>query len=160
MADKKKRKNLSPLFRYWRRAKDDPLRVSILAAHALIEELIENVIAEAVPNSDCFEVPKMRFWQKLKVIKALDSKDRDRLPEGHMLWKCIEKLTDLRNAAAHRDYERKRDELFNDFADFFYPDPAFRAARSREHLLQESTEICAGILIGMKEGTFATPRRV
>jgi hypothetical protein len=48
-------RDLEPLFRYRDRVTNDPLRLAILAAHALIEEMIELVIAEAVPNSECFE---------------------------------------------------------------------------------------------------------
>src|ERR1700758_2263567 len=55
--------DFDPLFRYRRRVTDDPIRLHILAAHALIEEMLELVIAEAVPNSECFEVSKMQFWK-------------------------------------------------------------------------------------------------
>ena len=113
--------------------------------------MIENVIAEAVPNSGCFEVPKMQFWKKLKIVRTLAPSDGGPYSAGYkVLWRCIEKLTNLRNAAAHKDYEILRDERFTDLAEFFYPDAAFRTARSRELLLQESTEICAGMLMGMR----------
>ena len=39
--------DFDPLFRYRDRVTSDPLRLHILAAHTLIEELIELVIAEA-----------------------------------------------------------------------------------------------------------------
>jgi hypothetical protein len=140
-----------PLVRYWNRAKDDPLRISILAAHALIEELIENVIAEAVPNCECFDVPKMGFRQKLNIIKAASQDFQEMDPQPYArLWKCIQKLTDLRNAAAHGNYEELREQRFNDFAEFFYPDPKTRTAKDRETLLAESTDICAGCLLLMQ----------
>jgi len=44
---------------------------SLSQRRTLFEEMIENVIAEAVPNSGCFEVPKMQFWRKLQIIRAL-----------------------------------------------------------------------------------------
>ena len=62
--------HFDPLFRYRRRVTDDPIRLHILAAHALIEEMLELVIAEAVPNSECFEVSKMQFWKKLDIAAA------------------------------------------------------------------------------------------
>ena len=146
-----KKEDLEPLFRYRERVTNDPLRLAILAAHALIEEMIELVIAEAVPNSECFEVPKMQFSKKLQIIRTLTASDDGPSSEGHkLLWKCIEKLTNLRNAAAHRDYGALREERFTDLAEFFYPDPAFRSARDRQTLLQEATEICAGMLFGMQ----------
>jgi hypothetical protein len=136
---------IKSLIRYRQRVTDDPLRLSILAAHALIEEMIELVIADAVPNSECFEVPKMQFSRKLKILGALKP------PIEPLVLRNIEKLTSLRNAAAHRDYETLREERFRDLAEFFYPDPATRAARDRETLLEESTEFCAGYLMGMQD---------
>jgi hypothetical protein len=138
--------DLDPLFRYRKRVAEDRLRLEILAAHALIEEMIELVIAEAVPNSECFEVPKMQFWKKLKILRTLEPSEKHAL-----VWKNIEKLTNLRNAAAHRDYETLREERFTDLAEFFYPDPAARAVRDRETLLEESTEFCAGFLMGIRD---------
>jgi len=137
--------DLKALFRYRKRVTEDPLRLEILAAHALIEEMIELVIAEAVPNSECFEVPRMAFRQKLKIIGALKPAMEP------LVLRNIEKLTNLRNAAAHRDYETLREERFRDMAEFFYPDPAVRATHDRETLLEESTEFCAGYLMGMRD---------
>jgi len=137
--------DLDPLFRYRKRVTEDPLRLEILAAHALIEEMIELVIAEAVPNSECFEVPKMAFWKKLKIIGALKP------PIEPLVLRNIEKLTNLRNAAAHRDYETLREERFRDLAEFFYRDPVVQATYDRETLWEESTEFCAGCLMGMRD---------
>jgi hypothetical protein len=138
---------IDPLLRYRYRVNDDPLRLSIFAAHALIEEMVEIVITEAVPKPDCLDVSKMWFNQKLKIIRALDPWPKDNTTEA--LWKCIEKLTKLRNSAAHRNYETERDKLFADLAEFFYPDPAYRSTRDRESLLEDSTELCTGMLLGM-----------
>jgi hypothetical protein len=138
--------DLELLFRYRKRVTEDPLRLEILAAHALIEEMIELVIAEAVPNSECFEVPKMQFWKKLKIIRALDPSEKHAL-----VWKFIVKLSELRNVAAHKDYEKFRDERFKDLAEFFYPDPAVRAVHGWDTLLEEGTEFCAGFLMGMRD---------
>lgn len=124
---------VAPLNRYLTKMTEDPLRLSVLAEHALVEEMIENVIAEAVSNSECFDVPQMSFWKKLKIIRTLAGSD-----EKHKtIWTAIEKLNKLRNAAAHKDYDNFREERFADLANFFYPDPAFRGARSREILLHE-----------------------
>ncbi len=120
---------IKSLIRYRQRVTDDPLLV----------------IADAVPNSECFEVPKMQFSRKLKILGALKP------PIEPLVLRNIEKLTSLRNAAAHRDYETLREERFRDLAEFFYPDPATRAARDRETLLEESTEFCAGYLMGMQD---------
>jgi hypothetical protein len=146
MPNKKIDPGIKSLLRYRDRVIEDPLRLSILAAHALIEEMIELAIAEAVPNSECFEVPKMQFRRKFEIIQALEPADRD----GKTYWKCIEKLTNLRNAAAHRDYETLREERFRDLAEFFYPDPDFRVGLGRETILEEVTETCAGYLLGMQ----------
>jgi hypothetical protein len=142
-----KKEDLEPLFHYQKRVIDDPLRLSILAAHALLEELIELVIAEAVPHSECFEVPKMQFWKKVHIIRALVKVE---LPsEGDaVLWECIEKLTSLRNAAAHKDYDKLRDQRFTDMEKFLKPDPS--RAGHREIILEEATEVCAGMLLAMR----------
>jgi len=138
-------RELGPLFRYRNRAVNDPLRLAILAAHALIEELIELVIAEAVPHSECFEVPKMNFWRKLKIIRALELP-----PENNRLWVFIDKLTALRNAAAHRDYEETREQKFGELAKAFPNEPAWVTVADQELLLEVTTEICAGVLMGMR----------
>jgi hypothetical protein len=152
MANKEIPSHIKSLVRYRQRVTEDPLRLEILAAHALIEELIELVIAEAVPHSEVFEVPKMQFWRKLQIIRALVPKEEREANDAFALvWKCIEKLTKLRNAAAHRNYDELRENLFTDLAEFFYPDPAFRVARDRDTLLEEMTETCAGFLMGMQE---------
>jgi hypothetical protein len=39
----------------------------IFAAHALIEEMLELVIAEAIPHTECLEVLSLTFWQKVKL---------------------------------------------------------------------------------------------
>jgi hypothetical protein len=49
----------------------------------------------------------MQFWKKLKIVRTLEPSDKHAL-----VWKSIEKLTNLRNAAAHRDYETLREERF------------------------------------------------
>jgi hypothetical protein len=137
---------LAPLKRYFARMTEDPLRLYILAAHALIEETIENAVAEAVPNSECFNVPRMPFWEKLKIIRTLAGSDE----RSKAIWTAIEKLNKLRNAAAHKDYDKLRDERFADLANFFYPDPTIRAARSREILLHELVTFCGGFLAAIQ----------
>jgi hypothetical protein len=76
-------------------------------------------------------------------------------PEAHeaskgypRLWKLIKKLTDLRNAAAHKNYESERDALFKELANLLNPGLTV-AASDQEALLNDVTEICAGILLGM-----------
>jgi hypothetical protein len=153
--------DFDPLFRYRRRVTDDPIRLHILAAHALIEEMLELVIAEAVPNSECFEVSKMQFWKKLDIVRALERQIHpDRSPgRDKAIWEYIEKLTRLRNVAAHKEYEERKERLFTEFAEFFYPDPSFRSARSRDALLQEGTEVCTGYLMGMAQQFRRLPQR-
>ncbi|MGA8657145.1 MAG: hypothetical protein WB586_13450 [Chthoniobacterales bacterium] len=148
-----KEEDLDPLFRYRDRVTNDPLRISILGAHALIEELIELVIAEAVPNSECFRVPKMQFRQKLEIIRALEiPAEAAKGFERHaLLWKCIDKLNQLRNAAAHRNYETLRDKRFTELANLLHPDSASQVAHDWGTLLEEVTEICAGALMGMQD---------
>jgi len=48
----------------------------------------------------------MQFRRKLEIVRALEPAAR----VDKVLWKCIDKLTNLRNAAAHRDYESLREE--------------------------------------------------
>jgi hypothetical protein len=61
--------DVEPFVRYLTQMTEDPVRIVILGAHALVEEMIEAVIAEAVPESECFDVPGMRFDDKLKILK-------------------------------------------------------------------------------------------
>ena len=135
--------DFEPFLRYLAQITNDPIRIKILVTHVLIEEMIENVIAAAVPNSECFDVPKMRFWQKVKILRGLVPPDEAFTP----LWQVCKKLNNLRNAAAHRDYETLRDQRFTELATSFYPDPAFRETRDRETLLREVAELSFGFLL-------------
>jgi hypothetical protein len=101
--------DFEPYAQYLRQVTDDHVRVAILVTHALVEELIESVIAEAVPKSECFDVPNMRFSDKLKVIRALDTSMTE-----SAVWPLIQHLNKLRNAAAHKDYQSKREKGFAD----------------------------------------------
>ncbi len=82
--------------------------------------MLELVIAEAVPNSECFEVSKMQFWKKLDIVRTLEREIHADKPRksGESIWECIRKLTSLRNAAAHKDYEELQERLFTEFAKF------------------------------------------
>ena len=137
---------LGPINRYLAQMTGDPLRLSVLAAHALIEEMIENVIAGAGTELGVLQRSTDAILAKTQNRSALTGSDK----KNKVLWTAIEKLNKLRNAAAHKDYEKLRDERFVDLANFFYPDPAFRAARSRETLLHELATACAGFLAGMQ----------
>jgi hypothetical protein len=61
----------APFIKYVTELREDPLRLTIPAAHSFIEETIEDVIASAVPDSHCFGVSKMRFPEKIDVLKRL-----------------------------------------------------------------------------------------
>jgi hypothetical protein len=133
--------DFKPFFRYLDQITNDPLRVKILITHALIEEMIENVIAAAVPNSECFDVPNMRFAQKLKILRSL-------VPSHETittLWGLCERLNKLRNAAAHGDYETLRDQRFRELATFFQSD--LPVGESRNKLLDEVAKICFVLLL-------------
>jgi hypothetical protein len=67
--------------------------------------MIESVIAQAVPNSECFDVPGMRFGDKLNVLRALDTSITD-----SAIWQLMHKLNKLRAAAAHKGYQSLREE--------------------------------------------------
>jgi hypothetical protein len=136
-------RDFEPFLRYLEQATNDPLRVKVLVTHALIEETIENVIAEAVPNSDCFDVPNMRFAQKLKILRSLVPAHETFTP----LWGVCERLNKLRNAAAHRDYETLRDQRFTELATFFYTDLAVGEEFDRDELLRKVAEVSFGFLV-------------
>jgi hypothetical protein len=101
--------DLEPFKHYLKQLEDDPVRVGVLAEGNFIEEMIELVISEAVPNSECFEVPKMRFADKLKIIRRL-------YPKAEQTWRIVHALNNLRAAAAHRNYEELRDKRFAELA--------------------------------------------
>ena len=100
------REDLELFERYLKQLTDDPVRIAILAAHNFVEEMLEAVIAEAVPNSECFEVPKMRWDEKVRIVRKLAG-------DGEEVWRVVRALNDLRAAAAHRNYEELRDERFS-----------------------------------------------
>jgi hypothetical protein len=68
---------------------NNPVRIAILASHIFIEEILEKMIAEAVPNSACFNVPKMRFVDKVGIVQRL-------LADQHGFFPMIYALNDLR----------------------------------------------------------------
>jgi hypothetical protein len=139
--------DLKPFFRYLDQVTNDPLRIKILVTHVLIEEMIETVIAAAVPNSECFDVPKMPFGQKLKILRSL-------VPSHQImtrLWGLCERLNKLRNAAAHGDYETLRDQRFTELATFFQSDLSVEEASERNKLLDEVAKICFILLLMLQK---------
>jgi hypothetical protein len=115
--------DFEPYMRYLEELKDDPVRVAILAAHSCIEESIENVITEAVPNSECFDVPGTRIFGQLYALNK------------------------LRNAAAHRNYEQSRDEKF---AALTAKMPRHYNHQDREAILRSVAAFCFGALSSMQ----------
>jgi hypothetical protein len=53
------------------------------------------LFTKAVPNSDCIDIPNMRFTDKLKVARKLDTENG-----SEKVWSVIRALNDLRPAAA------------------------------------------------------------
>ncbi|HKB90085.1 MAG TPA: hypothetical protein VKC60_06165 [Opitutaceae bacterium] len=98
-------KDLNRLIQYLAAAVSDPIRVSVLLAHGLIEELIDEFIKELVPNHDFLDLPKTGFSDKLRWARRLDCEGRD-----EPFWKFIASFNELRNAAAHRNWNEKRVE--------------------------------------------------
>jgi hypothetical protein len=94
---------LNRLVRYLGAALSDPVRISVLLAQGLIEEMIDDFIKEAVPNHDLLKLHKMGFTEKLRWTRALDVAG-----DGDPFWKVVEAFYDLRNAAAHRNWDEKR----------------------------------------------------
>jgi hypothetical protein len=138
--------DLKPFFRYLDRLTNDPLRIKILVTHVLIEEMIENVIA-AVPNSECFDVPKMTFWKKFQTLRSLVPAHETLTP----LWGLCERLNKLRNAAAHRDYETLRDQRFSELATCFYSNLPVGEPFDRDKLLREVAELSFGFLVVLQK---------
>lgn len=95
------------LNRYLDAALSDPVRLSVLLAHGLIEDMIDDFIKECVPNHDSLTLSKMRFNEKFRWARALDH-----LGNTEAFWSFIEAFTNLRNGAAHRNWEEKREYLF------------------------------------------------
>jgi hypothetical protein len=133
--------DLKPFFRYLDQLTNDPLRIKILVTHVLIEEMIENVIAAAVPNSECFNVPKMPFERKLKILRSL-------VPSNEIITRLLglcESLNKLRNAAAHQDYDTLREQRFRELATLFQSD--FPVGEPRDKLLSEVAKTCFLVLL-------------
>jgi hypothetical protein len=128
--------------RYLEQLNEDPVRIAILAAHSFIEEMIEGVIAEAVPNSECFDVPSMRFTEKLRIIRRLD-------PDGEVVWRVVSALNDLRAAAAHRNYTELRDERFAKLAKV--ADYRTHNLSDRGAFLRSVAAFCFGYLNSLKK---------
>jgi hypothetical protein len=135
-------KDLEPFRRYLQQLTDDPIRVEILAAHNFMEEMMELVISEAFPNSECFEVPKMRFVDKLRIIRRLD-------PDGEAVWRIVSALNDLRAAAAHRNYEELRDKCFAKLVEV--ADHQTRVFSDRETFLRSVAAYCFGALTALRK---------
>jgi hypothetical protein len=131
-----------PFARYLRQLIHDPLRIGILAAFDFKEETIEGVIAEAVPNSDCFNVPNVRFVDKLNVVKKLNAEFNQRV------LGTIYALNNLRAAAAHRNYEQLRDERFAQLAKA--ADLENLLLINRESVLHSAVAFCFGYLTALR----------
>jgi hypothetical protein len=95
------------LVRYLDAAISDPVRNSILLTHGLIEELIEEFIKELVPNHESLNLDKMGFAEMLRWARALDC-----LGGEKWFWNFVKTFSELRNAAAHRNWDEKRAGCF------------------------------------------------
>ncbi len=95
------------LVQYLGAALFDSVRISVLLAHCLIEDMIDDFIKELVPNHEFLTLPKARFPDKLRWARALDYAGSE-----EPFWKFIETFTELRNAAAHRNWSEKRSACF------------------------------------------------
>jgi hypothetical protein len=137
--------DFAPFDRYLKQVTDDPVRVAILVANNFVEEMIESVIAEAVPKSECSDVPDMRFSDKLKVIRALDPSITQ-----SAVWQLIHKLNKLRAAAAHKDYESLQGACFVNLETAFrsvFPDANLSDPTTLLHFV---VALCCGTLIDLK----------
>jgi hypothetical protein len=90
-------------------ALSDPVRSSVIVTHGFIEDLIVDFIEEVVPNPRALNLSKMWFAEKLRLVRALDSR-----PDQEPFWEFIAALAELRNAAAHRDWDEKNSKCFAD----------------------------------------------
>jgi hypothetical protein len=101
--------DLNRLVRYLAAAlsNPDPVRISVLLGQGLIEEMIDDFIKEAIPNHELLKLHKMGFTEKLRWTRALEVSGSD-----DPFWKVVEAFYDVRNAAAHRNWEEKRADCF------------------------------------------------
>ena len=79
----------------------------------------------------------MRFGDKLRIVRKLN-------PDGEKVWSVISALNDLRAAAAHRNYEKLRDERFeklHKLADYYR---AHNLIDDRELFLRSIAAYCFG----------------
>jgi hypothetical protein len=130
---------------YLDQATNDPFRVAVLVAFNAIEEMIEIVIAEAVPNSECFDVSSMRFPDKKRILRRLHPE----LDDTEM-WGVLDALNNLRAAAAHRNYEQLREKRFEELMAKLPPKVANISLSDRESLLQIVVAHCFGMLSGLR----------
>ncbi len=61
-----RKEDLERLVQYLSTALSDPVRISVLLAHGLIEDMIDDFIKELVPNHEFLNLPKARFSDKLR----------------------------------------------------------------------------------------------
>lgn len=129
-----------PFRSYLESLKGDPLRIAILAAHNFVEEMIEKAISVSVPNSEWFDVPGMRFVDKLKILRRMEATDTNDFCD------MLNKLNDLRAAAAHRNYEVLREQRLRDLRDAAVGVNGLFANEDPERLLRHVSALCLGYL--------------
>jgi hypothetical protein len=129
-----------PFRLYLESLKGDPTRIAILAAHNFVEEMIEKAIGISVSNSEWFDVPGMRFVDKLKIFRRMRGGGTDDFCD------MLTKLNDLRAAAAHRDYEALREQKLRDFRNAAEKIHQSFAIDDPELLLQHISALCFGYL--------------
>jgi hypothetical protein len=93
--------------RYLDTAVSDPVRVSILIGHGVIEDAIDDFIREAVPHYGLLKLDRAEFARKSKWARLLDDPANEK-----PFWNIINAFNELRNAAAHRNLDEKRDASF------------------------------------------------
>jgi hypothetical protein len=111
-----------------------------LAAHNFVEEMIEKAIGVSVSNSEWFDIPGMRFVDKLKIFRRMRGGGTDDFCD------MLAKLNDLRAAATHRHYDARKEQKLRELRNAAEKIHESFAIVDPEILLQHISALCFGYL--------------
>ena len=74
----------------------DEVTHTVVKAHLIVEEALNRGLEVAFPNSQYITSLNLRFYQKVRLLRAVSGKYHDEL-----VWELVLALNELRNAIAH-----------------------------------------------------------
>ena len=133
----------------------DDLTLVVLKGHLLMEELLNDIIADFCELPEYVEEARLSFFHKSKLVRALSGQDVQGQPTDDP-WRSLEALNSLRNQLAHhlepKHLEQKIDQFI--FARFGGKNMVkFESEKARREGLRKELIFLLGYIQGRRSVT-------